>query len=179
MARTEGIDAVMDKFHLDALVAPTGGPAWTTDLVNGDHGTGGSSDAAAVAGYPNINVPAGFVFGLARGHFLLRARLQRADAHQAGLRVRAGHESASPAAVFAHGRPESLGLLCVVWRGNAKHQGNHQQMLHKRWLCFRGMGSNHEGPLAMPPACPQFLNSGAPQSGRSSRRVGGTPQHRP
>jgi amidase len=67
MARTEGIDAVMDKFRLDALIAPTGGPAWMTDLVNGDHDTGGSSSAAAVAGYPNISVPAGFIFGLPVG----------------------------------------------------------------------------------------------------------------
>jgi len=67
LTRQEGIDAVMDKFKLDALVAPTGGPAWTTDWVNGDHSTGGSSSAAAVAGYPNINVPAGFVFGLPVG----------------------------------------------------------------------------------------------------------------
>jgi amidase len=67
LARQEGIDAVMDKFKLDALIAPTGGPAWVTDLVNGDHDTGGSSSPAAVAGYPNINVPAGFVFGLPVG----------------------------------------------------------------------------------------------------------------
>jgi amidase len=67
LAREHGIDGVMDKFHLDALVAPTGGPAWITDLVNGDHAAGGSSNAAAVAGYPNINVPAGFVFGLPVG----------------------------------------------------------------------------------------------------------------
>jgi amidase len=67
LARKEGIDAVMDKFKLDALVAPTAGPAWLTDLVNGDHIGGGSSTAAAVAGYPNINVPAGFVFGLPVG----------------------------------------------------------------------------------------------------------------
>ena len=67
LARTEGIDEVMDKFKLDALVAPTGGPAWITDLVTGDHFGGGSSSAAAVAGYPNINVPAGFVFGLPVG----------------------------------------------------------------------------------------------------------------
>ena len=67
LSREKGIDAVMDKFHLDALIAPTGGPAWTTDLVNGDHATGGSSNAAAVAGYPNINVPAGFIFGLPVG----------------------------------------------------------------------------------------------------------------
>jgi len=67
LARTEGIDAVMEKYHLDALVAPTGGPAWITDLVNGDHDTGGSSGPAAIAGYPNINVPAGFIFGLPIG----------------------------------------------------------------------------------------------------------------
>jgi len=67
LARVEGIDAVMDKFKLDALIAPTGGPAWITDLVNGDHFTGGSSNAAAVAGYPNINVTAGWMFGLPVG----------------------------------------------------------------------------------------------------------------
>jgi amidase len=67
LARKEGVDAVMDKFKLDAIVAPTGGPAWLTDLVNGDSFGGGSSDSAAVAGYPNINVPAGFVFGLPVG----------------------------------------------------------------------------------------------------------------
>ena len=67
LARTEGIDATMDKYHLDAIVAPTGGPAWITDLVNGDHVAGGSSNAAAVAGYPNINVTAGFISGLPVG----------------------------------------------------------------------------------------------------------------
>jgi amidase len=67
LARIEGIDALMDKHHLDAIVAPTGGPAWLTDLVNGDHVAGGSSNAAAVAGYPNINVTAGFLAGLPVG----------------------------------------------------------------------------------------------------------------
>jgi amidase len=67
LARKEGIDAVMDEHKLDALVAPTGGPAWTTDLVNGDHYTGGCSSPAAVAGYPHITVPAGFVYGLPVG----------------------------------------------------------------------------------------------------------------
>ncbi|MFL5500469.1 MAG: amidase [Gemmatimonadaceae bacterium] len=67
MSRTEGIDATMNKYKLDAIVAPTGGPAWPTDLINGDHFTGGSSTPAAVAGYPNINVPAGFSHGLPIG----------------------------------------------------------------------------------------------------------------
>ena len=67
LARTEGIDAVMDKYHLDAIVAPTGGPAWLTDLVTGDHFSGGSSGAAAVAGYPNINVTTGSISGLPVG----------------------------------------------------------------------------------------------------------------
>jgi amidase len=67
LTRAEGIDATMDKFKLDALVAPTGPPAWVTDLVDGDHDDGGSSGLAAIAGYPNITVPAGFIFGLPVG----------------------------------------------------------------------------------------------------------------
>jgi amidase len=67
LARTEGIDAVMDKLKLDALVAPTEGPAWLTDLVTGDHFLGSSSTAAAVAACPSVTVPAGFVFGLPVG----------------------------------------------------------------------------------------------------------------
>jgi len=67
LSRAEGIDATLAKYRLDALVAPTAGPAWCTDLINGDHVPGGSSTPAAVAGYPNINVPAGFVHGLPVG----------------------------------------------------------------------------------------------------------------
>jgi amidase len=67
LSRTKGIDAVMDKHKLDALLAPTESPAWVTDLVLSDHYIGGSSTAAAVAGYPSITVPAGFVFGLPVG----------------------------------------------------------------------------------------------------------------
>jgi amidase len=62
-----GIDGALAKHRLDAIVAPTGGPAWTTDLVNGDHYSGGYSSASAVAGYPHITVPAGFVHGLPVG----------------------------------------------------------------------------------------------------------------
>jgi amidase len=62
-----GIDAVMIKHKLDAIVMPTLNPAWTTDLVNGDHFLGGSSTPAAVAGYPSVTVPAGFARGLPVG----------------------------------------------------------------------------------------------------------------
>ena len=55
------IDAVMTRHKLDALLAPTLSPAWPTDLINGDHYLGSSSTPAAVAGYPSITVPAGFV----------------------------------------------------------------------------------------------------------------------
>jgi amidase len=67
MARQEGIDATMDKFKLDALVAPTGGPAWMTDLVNGDNAAGQTSSSAAVACYPSVSLPMGYVFGLPVG----------------------------------------------------------------------------------------------------------------
>jgi len=67
LTRSEGIDLMMEKYQLDALVAMTAGPSWLIDLVDGDHDTGGSSSLAAVAGYPNVNVPAGFVFGLPVG----------------------------------------------------------------------------------------------------------------
>jgi amidase len=66
-ARAAGIDAVMTRLRLDALVAPTGSPAWPIDLVNGDHFLGASSTPAAVAGYPSVTVPAGFAYGLPVG----------------------------------------------------------------------------------------------------------------
>ena len=67
LSQAQGIDALIRKNNLDAIIAPTGGPAWTTDVLNGDHFTGGSSTPAAVAGYPNIQVPAGYVYGLPIG----------------------------------------------------------------------------------------------------------------
>ncbi|MEO7964762.1 MAG: amidase, partial [Gemmatimonadaceae bacterium] len=67
LTREQGIDLVMKKYRIDALIAPTGGPAWVTDLVNGDHTSGGSSSLAAVSGYPSVTVPAGAVFGLPVG----------------------------------------------------------------------------------------------------------------
>ena len=68
-ARTKGIDATLRKHKLDAIVVPSGGPAWTIDLVNGDSSNWDmeSTSPAAVAGYPHVTVPAGYVFGLPVG----------------------------------------------------------------------------------------------------------------
>jgi len=67
LSREEGIDAVMGRLKLDAIMAPSNGPAWMTDHINGDHYAGGSSTPAAVSGYPNITVPCGDVGGLPIG----------------------------------------------------------------------------------------------------------------
>jgi amidase len=66
-AREEGIDQILRAEKLDALVAPTGGVAWLTDYINGDHYGGSFSSPAAVAGYPHVTVPAGYVHGLPVG----------------------------------------------------------------------------------------------------------------
>jgi amidase len=65
--REEGIDRVMDKYKLDAIIAPTGNPAWLTDWINGDNIQVDSASPAAIAGYPNITVPMGFIEGLPVG----------------------------------------------------------------------------------------------------------------
>src|SRR5437588_5343532 len=67
MSKQDGIDAAMSKRALDAMIAPTDGPAWPIDYVDGDHFTGGASIPAAIAGYPHVTVPMGFVFGLPVG----------------------------------------------------------------------------------------------------------------
>jgi amidase len=67
LSQAEGIDAEVAKHKLDCILAPTNAPAWTIDWVNGDHFSGGSSSPAAISGYPNITVPAGFVHGLPVG----------------------------------------------------------------------------------------------------------------
>ena len=92
----------------DALVCPTDSPAWVTDIVNGDHFVGGSSTLPAVAGYPHITVPAGFAFELPVGPQLHRPRLERADAVQAGVRLRAGHQGAPATEVPRDGAAERL-----------------------------------------------------------------------
>ena len=91
MSRGQGIDAAMDEHKLDALIAPTGGPAWPIDLLNGDHFTGGYSTPSAVAGCPNINVPIGFVSGLPIGMSIFG----RAWSEPVLLRIAYSYEQAS------------------------------------------------------------------------------------
>ena len=67
LARKEGIDAIVAKNNLDAIIGPTAGPAWVTDWIDGDHADSGCASPPAVAGYPHITVPAGFYFGLPLG----------------------------------------------------------------------------------------------------------------
>jgi amidase len=67
MSQEQGIDGAVTKYGVNAIVAPSGGVAWYIDLVNGDCGVFESSSLAAVAGYPNITVPAGFIQGLPSG----------------------------------------------------------------------------------------------------------------
>ena len=73
LARREGIDHLLSHYHLDALIAPTGAPAWVTDPVNGDHFMGGSSSLAAIAGTPHITLPMGMIDGLPVGLSLMGA----------------------------------------------------------------------------------------------------------
>ncbi len=66
-AREDGIDKAVSEHRLDALIAPSGGPAWLTDLINGDYSTDDFSSMAAIAGYPHITVPMGAISGLPIG----------------------------------------------------------------------------------------------------------------
>ena len=67
LAREQGIDAIATTFKLDAFIAPSRVPAWLTDLINGDSSSGGCSTLPAVAGYPHITLPVGYVHGLPVG----------------------------------------------------------------------------------------------------------------
>jgi amidase len=93
LSRAEGIDAVLAKHRLHAFVAPTGGPAWLIDALNGDHFTGGSSTPSAVSGYPTITVPAGFIHGLPVGISFMAG----AWSEPTLLRLASGFERAMPA----------------------------------------------------------------------------------
>ncbi|MGH9245292.1 MAG: amidase [Acidimicrobiales bacterium] len=99
----DGIDAVLEEFELDAIVAPTGSPPWTTDLVNGDHFQGASSSPAAIAGYPLVSVPAGEAFGLPVGITFMGT----AYSEPTLIRVAHGFEQTT----LARRRPEFLPTL--------------------------------------------------------------------
>ena len=85
LSRREGIDAVLRRTRCDVLVGPTGGPAWTIDLVAGDHFAGGVSSAPAVAGYPHLTVPAGHVAGLPIGISFFAGAWSEAQLLRAGF----------------------------------------------------------------------------------------------
>jgi amidase len=91
LSREQGIDAAMEKNKLDALITPTGGPAWITDLITGDHFGGGYSTASAVAGYPHITVPAGFTHNLPVGISFFG----RAYSEAALIKIAYGYEQAT------------------------------------------------------------------------------------
>ncbi len=91
----QGIDAALKANKLDALMAPASGPAWTTDLVNGDHDSGGGDSPAAVAGYPSITVPAGNVHGLPVGMVFFAGKWSE----PALIRIAYGFEQATQARI--------------------------------------------------------------------------------
>lgn len=91
LSRASGLDAIFSKHNLDALAAPTGHPAWPTDLVNGDHFLGASSTPAAVSGYPSISLPAGYLFGLPVGLSLIGKPWQEGTL----IRIAYGYEQAT------------------------------------------------------------------------------------
>ena len=106
LARDEGIDATLAKHQLDAIVAPSGGPAWLTDYVNGDHYVGGSSTPAAVAGYPEHHRARGIRLRAAGRHLVHRPGVERTGADPVRVRVRAGDAGAAIAGV--HNQREAM-----------------------------------------------------------------------
>ncbi|TWX68945.1 amidase [Colwellia sp. C1TZA3] len=76
LTQEEGIDALLAEHQLDLIIAPTTGPAWKTDWINGDHYLGAASSAAAISGYPHITVPMGYVHGLPVGLSMFSGKLQ-------------------------------------------------------------------------------------------------------
>ncbi len=102
LSRAKGLDAVMTAHRLDAIVAPTGSPPWTIDLVNGDHFLGASSTPAAVSGYPSVTVPAGYVFGLPVGISFIGRAWAEGTLIRLAYCLRAGDQAPPPAQTIGH-----------------------------------------------------------------------------
>jgi amidase len=121
LSRREGIDAALAKHKVDVMIAPTGGPAWPTDLVNGDHFTGGYSSASAVSGYPHITVPAGFVFGLPVGMSFFAGAwsepslIRYAYAFEQATKVRKPPAFAAKSTAVASATTSTTGRCCGSW----------------------------------------------------------------
>ena len=97
MPRGAAIDETLATYDLDAIMAPTNSPAWVTTLGEGDAFLFGSSGPAAVSGYPNVTVPAGYVGPLPVGMSFFSTAWADGDVLEPGLRVRAGHRRPGPA----------------------------------------------------------------------------------
>jgi amidase len=120
----DGIDATLEVNNLDALVAPTGAPAWPNDLVNGDHFLGASSSPSAIAGYPIVNVPAGDSFGLPVGISFIGT----AWSEPTLIKLASGFE----AAAHARTKPQFLPTLPTDGPGKKKDEKKDKRLGPKR-----------------------------------------------
>ena len=120
LSRAEGIDAVMDEHRLDAIVAPTGGPAWLTDCVDGDHFGGRQLDAGRRGRLPEHHRARGLRLRPARGPLLHRPRLERARPDPPRLRLRAGHPRPPGATLLAVG-PLGAARTLALREGRRAH----------------------------------------------------------
>jgi amidase len=111
LGRQNGLDAVFNKFNLDALVAPTESPAWTTDLLNGDHFLGATSSPAAMAEYPLLVVPAGFTNGLPIGVTFMGRAFSEPTLIKLGFAYEQASKQRRPPKFFDNLPPESDGFL--------------------------------------------------------------------
>jgi amidase len=109
LAGAEGIDKLLAEHRLDVLVAPTVGPAWTTDLVNGDHYNGsiGAGSLAAVAGYPHLTVPMGAVEGLPVGLSFMGSKWADSAVLHAGAAYERARTAALPTPSFERWKPDA------------------------------------------------------------------------
>ena len=166
MSRTLGIDAVMAKYKLDALVAPTGGPPWLIDLVNGDSVSGSASTIAAVAGYPHITVPAGYFRGLPVGISFIGRAWSEGKLIKLAYAYRTGDEAAPPADVRADGGPGAVAMhSCIQHSGNSR-RGSARPLFPRR----TARGDRGRAPFAASSASPARRRTAGTAPCRSARR---------